>query len=234
MPPDEDLLPVPAEEPTLDVRNEDVVRTYDRFATAYDWLVAPLEQGTRERALALLGVDAGDRVLEIGCGPGFAMKLLGAKVGPEGAAVGLDAAPSMVRRARSRVGRAGVGDWTDVLLGDARDLPFGDDTVDAIFLEDTLELFEAETRKRVLEEAGRVLGDSGRLGVVTMARDEEDPDAFVKAWDWAFDRVPGFQLVGCRPVEARSAVRSAGFEIRVEEHHTRAKVWPVEIIVATA
>lgn len=233
MPPDDDALPVPASEPVPEVGNADVVRTYDRFATAYDWLVAPLERGTRERAIALLGVDDGHQVVEVGCGPGFALALLGERVGPDGRAVGVDAAPSMVRQARRRVARGGVGGWTDVSVGDARSLPVPAGSTDAVFIEDTLELFDADDRAATLEEAARVLRDGGRLGVVTMERDAEDAARFVRAWDWAFERVPRFERVGCRPVEARSAVRTAGFDVRIEEHHERLGVWPVELLIAT-
>jgi ubiquinone/menaquinone biosynthesis C-methylase UbiE len=233
VPSDEDLLPVPAEEPVLEVRNEDVIETYDRFARAYDWLVAPLEANTRERAVSLLGVDHGDTVVELGCGPGFAMKRLGQRVGPDGKVLGVDAAPRMVRRARRRARRKRLGDWTDATVGDARAVPLPDDAVDAVFLEDTLELFDEEDRETVLAEAKRILRDGGRLGVVAMERSEAEADAFVRAWDWAFERVPGFERLGSRPVDAQAAVRSAGFEVRVEEHHERAKVWPVEILICT-
>lgn len=231
MPTDDDLLPVPAEEPVLEVRNEDVVDTYDRFARVYDWLVAPMEAGTRDRAVALLGVDGGDRVVELGCGPGFALERLGERVGPDGRVVGVDAAPRMVGRSRRRVRRAGVDGWTGVALGDARDLPLAEDSTDAVFVEDTLELFDEDDRERVLAEADRVLRDGGRLGVVATERTREETDRFVRAWDWAFERVPGFERVGSRPVQAKEAVRDAGFEVRVEEHHERAKVWPVQLLV---
>jgi demethylmenaquinone methyltransferase/2-methoxy-6-polyprenyl-1,4-benzoquinol methylase len=139
----------------------------------------------------------------------------------------------MARRARRRVRRAGVGGWTDAVVGDARDLPVADGAVDAVFMEDALELFDEDDRARVLEEAHRVLRNGGRLGVVAMERTQAEADAFVRAWDWAFERVPGFDRLGSRPVEAREAVKSAGFDVRVEEHHERARVWPVQVLVCT-
>jgi SAM-dependent methyltransferase len=50
-----------------------------------------------------IGVGPGWRCLDLGCGPGGILELLGARVGPTGQAVGLDADPVMLAAAR---------DWT--------------------------------------------------------------------------------------------------------------------------
>jgi SAM-dependent methyltransferase len=50
-----------------------------------------------------IGVGSGWRCLDLGCGAGGILELLGARVGPAGRAVGLDADPVMLRAAR---------DWT--------------------------------------------------------------------------------------------------------------------------
>ena len=53
----------------------------------------------RRRALVreALGVRAGERVLDVGCGPGFYAEELLAEVGPEGAVVGVDASAADAR-----------------------------------------------------------------------------------------------------------------------------------------
>ena len=109
--------------PTPGVPNEVVARTYDRLAAPYDWMVSPLSAGTRERALDLLDLSPGDRVLEVGSGPGHALVALGRRVDHRGHVLGLDAAPRMHERALPRLERAGQTDRVDLVVGDGRSLP---------------------------------------------------------------------------------------------------------------
>lgn len=217
--------------PNATVSNDAIVATYDRLALPYDWLIAPLEAGTRRRAIERLGLEAGDRVLEIGCGPGHALGPLARRVGPGGAVYGLDAAPGMIDRARRRVEKSTESDRIDLLLGDARSLPLPEDSVDVVFLEDTLELFSADEIATVVAECDRVLETDGRIGVVTMERAGVDDDPFVRAYEWLFEHLPGYDRVGCRPIYARRALEAGGFEIDRQERHRRGYVWPVEILI---
>jgi len=218
--------------PAPGVSNETVVATYDRLAGVYDSLVAPFEAGTRRRVLDLLDVEPGDRALEVGCGPGHAAVALGERVGGGGRVLALDAAPGMVSRARRRCVRAGVADRVDVLLGDARRLPLRDGSVDVALIEDTLELFAGSGIASVVDELARVLDSRGQLGVVTMEREGAEDDPFTRGYDLVYEHVPGYDRVGCRPVYARRALESAGFEIERWGRHRRGGVWPVAVGVA--
>lgn len=214
------------------VSNETIVAAYDRMATLYDRVVAPLQAGTRRRALELLSVEPDDRVLELGCGPGHALVSLARRVGQSGHAIGLDAAPGMVARARHRASHSQAGGRIELVLGDARSLPVAEAAVDGVFVEDTLELFDPDEMRAVLEECGRVLAPEGRMGVVTMERAGAEDDPFVRAYEWVYDHVPGYERVGCRPIYARRALEAAGFAIERQERHRRGYVWPVEILIA--
>lgn len=82
----------------------DVVRsTYDRRAPWYDALVRLLSLGGdreyRRRAVALLGLRPGQRVLDVGCGTGLNFRLLAGAVGPSGLVVGTDLSRGMLRAA---------------------------------------------------------------------------------------------------------------------------------------
>ena len=75
----------------------------------YDLSANLLFFGTRRRSyrrlLAAAGVQPGNRVLDIGCGPGYFARMLARAVGPNGAVVGIDAAPEMIDYARRRARR---------------------------------------------------------------------------------------------------------------------------------
>ncbi|WP_307161890.1 class I SAM-dependent methyltransferase [Streptomyces rishiriensis] len=80
-------------------------------------------------AVGDLGLRAGDRVLDAGCGTGRALTPLRAAVGPSGVVVGVDLTPAMlaaaVRAGRDRAGR--------LVLADVTALPFRSASLDAVF-----------------------------------------------------------------------------------------------------
>ncbi|WP_020125825.1 class I SAM-dependent methyltransferase [Streptomyces sp. 303MFCol5.2] len=80
-------------------------------------------------AVGRLGLRAGARVLDAGCGTGRALTPLRAAVGPSGMVVGADLTPAMlaaaVRAERDRAGR--------LMLADVTALPFRSASLDAVF-----------------------------------------------------------------------------------------------------
>jgi demethylmenaquinone methyltransferase/2-methoxy-6-polyprenyl-1,4-benzoquinol methylase len=81
-----------------------------------------------EGYLADLPLSRGARVLEIGCGPRPIARTLAARPGV-GEVVGIDPSPQLIERARARAN--GIANLTFV-CGDGRDLPFDDDSFDAV------------------------------------------------------------------------------------------------------
>jgi demethylmenaquinone methyltransferase/2-methoxy-6-polyprenyl-1,4-benzoquinol methylase len=90
------------------------------FRLLYGFVFAGREGRFRARALDRLALAPGERVLEVGCGPGNSLAALREGVGPEGAVVALDASAGMCDRARER-----AAEWSNVhvVRGDARRLP---------------------------------------------------------------------------------------------------------------
>ncbi|MEU6537320.1 class I SAM-dependent methyltransferase [Streptomyces sp. NPDC047000] len=80
-------------------------------------------------AVAALGLCAGDRVLDAGCGTGRALPPLRAAVGASGVVVGADLTPAMLEAA-VRAGRDRAG-W--LLLTDVAALPLRSGSLDAVF-----------------------------------------------------------------------------------------------------
>jgi demethylmenaquinone methyltransferase/2-methoxy-6-polyprenyl-1,4-benzoquinol methylase len=90
-------------------------RRYDRIACVYStleplYLIFP---PARRKAVAALGLKAGDTVLEIGAGTGRNFPYLVEAVGPSGAVIGVDASPGMLAQARKLIERSG---WSNVQL----------------------------------------------------------------------------------------------------------------------
>jgi SAM-dependent methyltransferase len=90
---------------------------YDRFMGRYSQPLAPLFAD-------LASVDAGQRVLDVGCGPGALTAELVRRLGP-GAVSAVDPSEPFVAAARQR--HPGV----DVLRAAAEELPFDDEAFDA-------------------------------------------------------------------------------------------------------
>ena len=133
----------------------------------------------------------------------------------------------MLARARDRTRQPAVNERIDLVRGDARLLPIAEDAVDVIFIEDTLELFSGDEVRAVLDECKRVLDPGGRVGVITMERENAENDLFTRV----YAHVPGYDRIGCRPIYARHTLEAEGFTIERQEHHRRGYVWPVEILI---
>jgi len=130
-----------------------------------------------------------DRVLEIGCGPGWFSPRLAAAI-PRGSLVCVDAQPRMVQLAESRTdGFANVS----LQVADAVGLPFTRGSFDAVLLAHVLG--EVSDPVACLVEAARVLDDSGALTVVESRRDSD----FIQ-----FDRLVKFAgSAGLRTISRR-------------------------------
>ncbi|WP_267643653.1 class I SAM-dependent methyltransferase [Haloarchaeobius amylolyticus] len=67
----------------------------------------------RRETVEQLGVEPGDTVLDLGCGPGVNLAMLREAVGPGGQVIGLDLSRKMLDRARTRLEERG---WQNVSL----------------------------------------------------------------------------------------------------------------------
>ncbi len=77
---------------------------YRRRAGIYDLELALFEP-IRRRAVAMLALQHGEVVLDVGCGTGLSFTLLEQGVGAAGRIVGIEQSPEMIERARQRVHR---------------------------------------------------------------------------------------------------------------------------------
>jgi len=77
------------------------VEHYRDLAPRYDHYTRRIN-AIRGRAIEALGLKAGERVLDAGCGTGWCLPRLAERVGPGGEVVGFDPSPEMLAIARTR------------------------------------------------------------------------------------------------------------------------------------
>ncbi|MGE3804408.1 MAG: class I SAM-dependent methyltransferase [Gemmataceae bacterium] len=199
---------------------------YNKIAKVYDLLSEKAERPMREAGLAMLAPKAGESVLEIGFGTGHVLLEIAQAVGPTGKVHGIDISDMMLALAKELVEREGVADRVELHRGDAAQLPFKDNSFDAIFMSFTLELFDTPELPKVLAEFKRVLKPGGRLGVVAVSR-EGKHGVMLNLYEFTHRHFPN--LMDCRPIYVRRAFEAAGFAIQQSEVKS---MWvPVELVV---
>jgi ubiquinone/menaquinone biosynthesis C-methylase UbiE len=136
----------------------------DQYACGYaPSTVAALarRRAAQQAAFFLPHLRRGMRILDCGCGPG-AMTVELAEVVAPGLAVGLDIEPGQLAVGRARAGEEPVARVVFV-AGDAYDLPFPDETFDAVFMHAVL--YHLRRADAALSEVRRVLRRGGVVGV---------------------------------------------------------------------
>src|ERR671926_1684352 len=111
---------------------------------------------------ALLALEPGQIVLDLGSGGGIDVLLSARRVGPTGKAYGLDMTDEMLALARENQRKAGVTN-VEFLKGTIEAIPLPDQSVDVIISNCVINL--SADKDAVLREAFRVLRPNGRLAV---------------------------------------------------------------------
>jgi len=142
--------------------------------------------GRRRAVREALAASAGERILDMGCGPGFYCSELAEDVGLSGCVFGVDLSPANIAVAVRRcAGQANV----EFRVGEASSLPMEDSSVDAAISVQVLE-YVADV-PAALSELRRVLRPGGRVVVwdvdwATVSWHSAEPERMVRvlaAWD---------------------------------------------------
>ena len=138
-------------------------------ASAARHLVNPLRLLVQPpgRVVRRMQLRADDRVLELGCGPGWFSPAL-ARAVPQGSLTLCDLQPEMLAEAARRT--AGFAN-VECTAADAGDLPFGDGSFDAVLLATVLG--EVPDPLGCLLEVSRVLAPGGAVTVCETRRDSD-------------------------------------------------------------
>jgi demethylmenaquinone methyltransferase/2-methoxy-6-polyprenyl-1,4-benzoquinol methylase len=200
---------------------------YNKISSVYDLLAERNEAPVRQAGVRMLNAHPGENILEIGFGTGHCLVTLARAVGPTGKAFGIDLSDEMLKITKERLQQEGLAARADLTYGDAIALPYPPDTMDAIFMSFTLELFDTPETPTVLAECRRVLRLGGRIVVVGMSKEDES-GVVLGVFEWLHQHFPNY--LDCRPIFVRKALEAAGFETMCIE---KRRMWvPVEIVLA--
>jgi arsenite methyltransferase len=154
----------------------------DKLIAAYR---APELVRQREATLQRLNLKPGERVVDIGCGPGFLCESMAATVGPAGRVVGIDISEDLIRFATE----SKTSDTIDYRIGDATALSVETAQFDLAVSTQVLEyVTDADA---ALAEMFRVLRPGGRAFTVDTdfdswiwhAADRERMARIMRAWE---------------------------------------------------
>ena len=107
-------------------------------------------------------LNAGETVVDVGCGAGIDSLIAAKMVGPTGSVVGLDMTPAMVKKAQQSASEAGFSN-VEFRQGLAESLPVSDAWADVVISNGVLNLFPDKFAG--LQEMARVLKPGGRLQI---------------------------------------------------------------------
>jgi arsenite methyltransferase len=160
----------------------------------------------RRATRALLALQPGETVLDIGSGPGFLADEMAAEVGSEGAVHGVDPSEAMLAIARRRESAV------EYAIGDAVSLPYADESFDAIVSTQVYEY--VPDMPAALAEARRVLRPGGRLLILDTDWDavvwhSTDRDRMLRVLEKWNDHLADPYL----PRRLPALLRDAGFEL---------------------
>ena len=118
------------------------------------------------------GIQPGMTVLEVGPGNGRYTVETARQVGEMGKVIAIDIEPRMIERVTRRAQDEGITNL-EARVANVHDLPFGDDTFDAIYMITVIN--EIPQPERALREFYRVLKPSGMLAFSELLTDPDYP-----------------------------------------------------------
>ncbi len=152
-------------------KKDQISRMFNRIAPYYDFLNRLLSLGIdvswRRRAIGLLKEGHPRRILDVATGTADVALESARHLQPE-KVIGVDISTEMLEIGRTKVHKNGLDTIIELLEGDSENLPFQDNTFDAITVAFGVRNFQ--NLEKGLREMRRVLRDGGQLVVLEFSR----------------------------------------------------------------
>jgi demethylmenaquinone methyltransferase/2-methoxy-6-polyprenyl-1,4-benzoquinol methylase len=167
-------------------KREQVELMFDRISPKYDLLnrlcSLGTDQGWRRKVIRLLGQEPVEHLLDVATGTADLAIMASKKANH---VTGADISAGMLAHGRSKVEKAGLSDRITLVQADAANLPFADNTFDAITVAFGVRNFEDLAQG--LRGMARVLRPGGRLFVLEFSTPRQTP--FKQLFRFYFHRI---------------------------------------------
>ena len=156
-------------------KKEQVAQMFDNISHRYDFLNHFLSLGIdklwRKKAVKLIRDSSPKQILDVATGTAdFAIETLSCK--PTNV-IGVDISEGMLEKGRQKIKRKGLGDVIQLKYGDSENLPFEDDSFDAIIVGFGVRNFE--NLELGLNEMRRVLKKNGQVAILELSKPKKFP-----------------------------------------------------------
>lgn len=201
--------------PSLSEDSEALARDYEEISVGRQ-----LKSG--QRLVQALGIAAGERVLDVGCGTGLLAEHIAGIVGPAGHVLGIDPLPMRIEMARRKARDHALAN-VEFRVGNANDLSsIASASFDVVCLNAVFHWLPDKAGQ--LREFARVLRADGRIGIGGGAK--EQPSRMRQVMAEVLARPP----FGTHPrprdiiwrvdaLQMRTLLEAAGFEVKKIELH---------------
>jgi len=156
-------------------KKEQVAKMFDNISEDYDGLNRVISFGIdvswRKKVVKLVGENNPKQILDIATGTGD-LALMMSQLNPE-RIVGLDISEGMLQVGRQKVAKANLSNKIEMVVGDSENIPFPDNTFDAITVSFGVRNFE--NLDKGLTEIFRVLKPGGKFVVLETSNPTKFP-----------------------------------------------------------
>lgn len=156
-------------------KKEQVAKMFDAISENYDGLNRVISLGIdvswRKKVVQLVGENSSKQILDIATGTGD-LALMMASLNPD-KIVGLDISAGMLDVGRQKIAKANLTNTIEMMVGDSENMPFENDTFDAITVSFGVRNFE--NLNKGLTEINRVLKPNGKLVILETSNPTKFP-----------------------------------------------------------